>query len=245
MSATPLTARGKEIRRKVIELAQANGGYHFGGSFSVVEILLAYFAKRSPNDELVLSKGHGCWPLYVILRELGLNPVLEGHPRRDPANGISYTTGSLGHGLPAAAGMAMARKLNNSPGRIVAVLGEGDVQEGTFWESLLIAGHHNLRNLTAVVDLNRVQGSGMVNDILPVYLPACSAAESAGWLIEVEDGHDQQMMERVIFQWSTQPQLIMAHTIKGRGVSFMENEPAWHAHGLDPVQTSKAMEELK
>ena len=240
----PLTPRGRQVRREVIKLAQANGGYHFGGSFSVVEILLVFFAKRTPQDELVLSKGHGCWPLYVLLREQGLKPLLEGHPKRDPANGISYTTGSLGHGFPAAVGMALARKLRDQPGRIVAVLGEGDVQEGTFWESLLIAGHHKLRNLSVVVDLNQVQGSGCVADILPIYMPACSAAESAGWEIEVEDGHDQAEMEQVIFRYGLLPHLIFAHTIKGRGVSFMEGEPAWHAHGMTPEQTAQAMKEL-
>ena len=241
----PLTPRGRQVRREVIKLAQANGGYHFGGSFSVVEILLVFFAKRTPQDELVLSKGHGCWPLYVLLREQGLKPLLEGHPKRDPANGISYTTGSLGHGLPAAVGMALARKLRNQPGRIVAVLGEGDVQEGTFWESVLIAGHHKLGNLCVVVDLNQVQGSGRVADILPIFLPACAAADEAGWEVTAEQGHDIEAMKRVMFRAGTKPQLVMAHTVKGRGVSFMEHRPEWHAHGMTPEQTAQAVEELE
>ena len=244
---TALSTRSKQVRRDAITLAQANAGYHFGGSFSVVEILLAYFEGRGPDDKLVFSKGHACWPLYVLLREQGLNPKLEGHPYRDPANGIEYTTGSLGHGFPAAVGMALAKKIKGEPGRIVCIIGEGDVQEGTCWESLLIAGHHRLNNLCVVVDLNGIQGSGRTSDILDVQTPAYLAAEGAGWNAYARlDGHSVRTMAHYMFedQFVNKPELVFAHTIKGRGVSFMENSPIWHARHMTPEETKQAMEEL-
>ena len=241
---TPLTAEAKRIRRETIKLAQANGGYHFGGSFSCVEILMAYFGGRSENDVLVFSKGHGCWPLYVMLREQGLNPLLEGHPKRDPANGIDYTTGSLGHGLPAAVGMAWARKLQGRPGRVVAVIGDGDAQEGTCWESLLIAGRHRLDNLVVVYDSNGIQGSGMVADILPVANTLLAAVGAAGWTVRGCNGHDLAQLS-VIFRTAYLPVLVFADTVKGRGVSFMEGKPEWHANGMTPEQTAQAMQELQ
>ena len=241
---TPLTATGRAIRRATIMLAQAHGGYHFGGSFSVVEILCAFFDHCAANDLLVFSKGHGCWPLYVMLRAQGKTPLLEGHPKRDPANGIAYTTGSLGHGLPAAVGMAAARQIAGKRGRIVVVIGEGDVQEGTFWESLLIAGRHRLDNLTVMLDSNGIQGSGRVDEILPCLRAAIEAAYGALWSVDEADGHDVSALAEAMFRAGFFPHLVIAHTVKGRGVSFMENDPAWHAHGLDATQTAQALAEL-
>lgn len=244
---TPLTAEGKRIRREVIKLAQENHGYHFGGSFSVVEILLAYFQGRGKDDKLVFSKGHGWWPLAVMLREQGFNLVLEGHPRRTPGSGIEYTTGSLGHGFPAAVGMALARKIKKVPGRIVCIIGEGDVQEGTCWESLLIAGHHKLDNLTVIFDCNGIQGSGHVEDILPVFEAVRCAAIATYWRIfACIDAHKISQIKEAL-DWavsSISPTMILAKTIKGRGVSFMENRPEWHAKAMDEAQTKQALEEL-
>jgi len=241
-----LTERGKEIRRKVLVLSSANGGYHYGGSFSCVEILLAlYDHVMGPDDIFILSKGHSCWPLYVLLRERGLNPKLEGHPHRDPANGIHWTTGSLGHGLPAAVGMAMARKIQGKPGRIYVLMGDGECQEGTTWESILIASHYRLDNLCVIVDVNGIQGSGFCKDILPGVINSLSCI---GDLYSVAvSGHD---IDRLGFYLTDRDgegrtTIIFAHAIKGAGVSFMENRPEWHAKWPSPEEYQAAMEELK
>lgn len=238
--------RCKQLRRDTIALSLANGGYHWGGSFSCVEVLVTLYDKvLRPEDRFILSKGHACWPWYVLLRERGLSPKLEGHPSRDPANGIHATTGSLGHGLPIAVGTALARKLAGIPGRVYVLMGDGECQEGTTWESLLIAGHHRLDNLTVIVDGNGIQGSGRVDDILPLR-GLGDIAEIAGWFVTSCDGHDCGRIRRSLeLQHSRRPRLVLAETVKGKGVSFMENDPTWHAQWLDKERLAAAMSELE
>ena len=164
-----LSARSKQVRRDAIDISLANGGYHYGGSFSCAEILVNLFDNiMGENDRFILSKGHGCWVYYVILRELGYNPTLEGHPHYEPENGIYCTAGSMGHGFPTAIGQALARRLKGDDGKVYVLIGDGEAQEGTTWESLLIAGHLALDNLVVILDSNNIQGSGYVNDIMPV-----------------------------------------------------------------------------
>lgn len=241
-----LSERSKQIRRDTITLSKANGGYHYGGSFSCVEILIALYDRiLIADDKFILSKGHACWPLYVLLREKGLNPKLTGHPTRDEANGIHCSTGSLGHGLPVAIGMAMAKKLKGEDGKVFVLMGDGECQEGTTWESLLIAGHHKLDNLVVIIDWNGIQGSGKVNGILP--LPKLDRiAESLGWQIATIDGHLEGSLKRMVkgIRIRCGPSLIIAETIKGKGVSFMENKSEWHAKWPNPEEEAKMMEEL-
>jgi len=239
----PLTTEGRRIRRDTIALAQENGGYHFGGSFSVVEILLAYFRAREAHDVLVFSKGHACWPFYVMLRDRGLKPVLEGHPKRDPANGVTWTTGSLGHGLPAALGIAMARRAQGKPGRVFCVIGDGDLQAGTFWESVAIAGKHGVDNLCVIYDSNKIQGSGFVDDILPTSA-AARVTQACNWLTRACDGHNIDALVRLIGSPCAHPMFVTATTIKGRGVDFMEGRPEWHARGLNTDETAAALTQL-
>ena len=196
------------------------------------------------SDRFVLSKGHGCWVYYVILRELGFNPTLEGHPHYEPEEGIFCTAGSMGHGLPVSMGMALARKLGNQTGKVFVLMGDGECQEGTTWESLLIAGQLKLNNLVAIVDNNGIQGSGFVRDILPVIPALMSAAESAGWRVLEIDGHNSDLLN-LDFENASQPTLIIAQTIKGKGVSFMENVPKWHSNWLAGDLETQAFEELK
>ncbi len=163
-----LSERSKQVRRDAIDLSLANGGYHYGGSFSCADILVNLFDRvMGPGDRFILSKGHGCWVYYVLLRELGFNPLLEGHPHYDPSNGVYCTAGSMGHGFPTAIGQALARKLKKEPGTVYVLIGDGEAQEGTTWESLLIAGHLKLDNLVVIVDNNNIQGSGYVDKIMP------------------------------------------------------------------------------
>jgi len=245
-----LSERSKQVRRDAIDLSLANGGYHYGGSFSCADILVNLFDRiMGPDDRFILSKGHGCWVYYVLLRELGFNPLLEGHPHYDPNNGVFCTAGSMGHGFPTAIGQALARKLKKEPGTVYVLIGDGEAQEGTTWESLLIAGHLKLDNLVVIVDNNNIQGSGYVDKIMPVVDPLIGAALNSGWTITEMDGHDDDAWEQfeVLDGYMinhNSPHLIVAHTIKGRGVSFMENQPKWHSNWLGGEMLEKARKEL-
>ena len=148
-----LTERGKELRKKVIDLGLEKGDAHLGGSFSEIEILIALFdIVLKEEDKFILSKGHACHPLYILLRERGCNPKISGHPDICETEGLFCTTGSLGHGLPIGVGMAFARKKLNKEGKIYVLMGDGECQEGTTWESSLIANHHKLDNLVVIFD---------------------------------------------------------------------------------------------
>ena len=245
-----LSERSKQVRRDAIDLSLANGGYHYGGSFSCADILVNLFDRiMGPDDRFILSKGHGCWVYYVLLRELGFNPLLEGHPHYDPNNGVFCTAGSMGHGFPTAIGQALARKLKKEPGTVYVLIGDGEAQEGTTWESLLIAGHLKLDNLVVIVDNNNIQGSGYVDKIMPVVDPLIGAALNSGWTVTEMNGHDDDAWEQFEISGGytinhNSPHLIVAHTIKGRGVSFMENQPKWHSNWLGGEMLEKARQEL-
>ena len=241
-----LNARSKQIRRDVIKLSSANGGYHYGGSFSATEILITLYDKvLEPRDKFILSKGHACWPLYVLLMEKGLRPKLGGHPTLDEKNGIHFTTGSEGHGMPAAIGMALARKIQRKPGRIFVLIGDGEAQEGTTWESLLTAPHHNLDNLLVIVDCNKFQGSGAIKDILPIS-GLKQIANILNWRAEEIDGHNTDEIQKALQPLNDlTPRLVIANTIKGRGVSFMEGKAGWHSRFLSPDEQKQALKELE
>ena len=240
-----LNKRSKQVRKDAIKLSLANGGYHYGGSFSCAEILINIFDNiMTKNDRFILSKGHGCWVYYVLLRELGYNPTLEGHPHFEPENGIFCTAGSMGHGLPVAIGQALARKLNNDQSKIFVLMGDGEAQEGTTWESLLIAGHLKLSNLVVILDSNNIQGSGFVDQIMPVVKPIQSAARDANWDVKIIDGHNDELL-KIDYKNQHKPMYIIANTIKGKGISFMENKPKWHSTWLGGDYLEKALEELK
>lgn len=243
-----LSERSKQIRRDTLALSKANGGYHYGGSFSCVEILIALFdhVMRS-QDIFILSKGHACWPYYVILREKGYDPKLGGHPERDPHNGILCSTGSLGHGLPQAVGMALAKKLKGEHGRVYVLLGDGECQTGTTWESMLMAAQYLLDNLVVIVDWNGIQGSDFCEAVLPlngnklVYV-----AETLGFRADTVQGHDVMALRDFLDvpACGRLPYLVVAGTVKGKGVSFMEGQPKWHSNWLSPDLEKQALEEL-
>lgn len=240
-----LNKRSKELRLKIIELSKANGGYHYGGSFSCVEILINLYDSvlNLEHDKFIMSKGHACWGFYVLLHERGYKPLLEGHPHRDVHNGVEWTTGSEGHGLPAAVGISLARKIKKKKGQIFVLIGDGECQEGTTWESMLLASHHKLNNLTVIIDFNKIQGSGFVKDILPVDSIG-KVAKTIGWEVSEINGHDNNEVLNSLNAKYKKPHLIVANTIKGKGVSFMENQPKWHANWPSPEYEKKAKEEL-
>lgn len=242
-----LSERGKQIRRDTLKLARENGGYHFGGCFSATEIISSlYDSVMGKEDVFLLSKGHSCWPLYVILKERGLSPRLQSHPHRDPANGIAWTSGSLGHGFPAAIGIALAKILQKKEGRVFVLLGDGECQEGTTWESLLLAARLQLSNLTVIVDNNHIQGSDYTEAILPIIDPVISVARTAGWAFTMAmRGHEESCLVAAFQKTFSDPHLIFVQTEKGKGVSFMEDLPEWHAKWPSDEQYKAALEELK
>ncbi len=242
-----MNKRSKQIRRDSIKLAQQYGGTHFGGSMSCVEILaVLYDEVLTKDDTFILSKGHSCWPYYVLLREKGYSPNIECHPHIDIHNGIHCTTGSLGHGLPVGLGIALGKKLKKESGTVYVLMGDGECQEGTLWESLLIANAKGIDNITVIVDYNHMQGSQHTYRI--VKLPDLSAiAMTCGWNTQtVTNGHDK---DHLLYAFNTisnsAPSFILVNTIKGKGVSFMENKSEWHSKPLLPDLEQKAMEELK
>lgn len=240
-----MNERAKQLRHDILKLSKANGGYHYGGTFSCVEILSTLFDTiLTPSDRFILSKGHACWGYYVLLREKGFNPSLEGHPHLDLANGVHWTTGSEGHGFPAGVGMALARKLSGEQGKVYVLMGDGECQEGTTWESLLLAGKYRLNNLVVIVDYNKIQGSGFVQDILPMYKPLIATALACDWVVDEVDGHNVDELKVILNKETLSSHLVVANTVKGKGVSYMEHNPKWHACWPDAAHEKIAMEEL-
>lgn len=258
----------KEIRRDILNMIYRAKAPHIGSSFSIVEILVALYFKClsiSPDraqdenrDIFILSKGHGCPALYStlarrgffssnVLNGFGVNGgTLELHPTRDIERGIEVSTGSLGHGLSVGAGMALAAKYNNSNRRVFTLLSDGETNEGSVWEAAMFACHRRLDNLIAIVDYNKIQALGRTQEVVNLE-PLAGKWHSFGWEVEEIDGHDFEQiistLERIPFQ-KTKPSVIIAHTVKGKGVSFMENELLWHYRCPDETEYTTASQEL-
>ena len=242
----------KEIRKKVMIMCYHAGGGHIAPSFSSVEILVTlYFRimRIEPNgwednnrDRFILSKGHASALLYVILAEKGfidkkiLNTFcqkgspLGGHPEKHLIPGVEMSTGSLGHGLSYGAGVALAGKIDKKKYKVFVLLSDGECQEGSVWEAAMFATHYKLDNLIAIVDHNKLQSLGKINDILTLN-PFADKWKSFGWEIKEINGHNMKeiidVLEKIPFS-KDKPSVVIAHTIKGKGVSFMENNSIWH-----------------
>lgn len=258
----------KETRKDVLEMLYQKKAPHVGSCFSMVELMVALYFKElsidpekpnEPNrDRLVLSKGHGCPVLYSVLarrgffsRELLSNfnvngGVISGHPNYDVMRGIEITSGSLGHGLSIGAGMAMAAEKDKRNSRVFVYLGDGELDEGSSWEAVLFANHHKLDNLIAIVDYNKLQILGKVCDVLELE-PLADKWRAFGWSAKEIDGHNFEQIfkafEEIPFI-KNKPSVIIAHTVKGKGVSFMENELCWHDKYPNEEEYKRAMEEL-
>lgn len=240
-----LELKAKEIRRKVLDLALKEGEAHLGGSFSEIEILLTLYEKvLKPEDKFLLSKGHACLPWYVILQEKGYNPKIATHPDIDEKNGIYSTSGSLGHGLPIGIGMAMVRKLFKKNGNIYVLLSDGECQEGTTWESALIASHHKVNNLIAVIDRNAIQALDRTENVLSLGNLE-EKFKVFGWQTRTINGHlFPELIDAFSYKSDSRPYVIIANTIKGKGVSYMENNPEWHGRKVNVERLKGAYEEL-
>ena len=257
-----------QFRVDVLTALHAKQTGHPGGSLSVCEILTTlYFTQmhvdpkdpRKPDrDRLVLCKGHAVPMLYRVLAEKGFFPVeemstlrdfetrLQGHPCINETPGIDMSTGPLGIGLSTAVGMALAARLDNAPTRVYAVLGDGEIDEGTVWEACASASKYGLDNLCAVLDWNGVQLDGTTQEIMPMGDIHGKFASFGFHCIEC-DGHDVEALYNAFEEAKTvkgKPTVVLAHTVKGKGVSFMEGKSAWHGKAISDEDFAKAMEEL-
>jgi transketolase len=266
---TKLNEIAQELRRDIMRMACKAGGSHIASAFSIVEILTAlyfggvlHYDPQNPfmagRDRFILSKGHAGSALYATLAKAGFisetlldsycqaGTILGGHPRMDDIPGVEATTGALGHGFPFAVGIALAGKMDNRNYRVFSLMGDGECQEGTIWEAALFAGHHRLSQLTAIIDYNKIQAMDRLDTIVMLE-PFADKWRAFGWEVSEVDGHDISeliVQLRKEKQAGTPPQLIIAHTIKGKGVSFMEGVPIWHYRLPNPEEMEIVCREL-
>lgn len=211
------------------------GEAHLGGCFSIIEILTyLYNHKLTKNDKFILSKSHSSYPLCLILKKKGLNPKLTTHLEIDEKNGIFCTTGSLGHGLPIATGMAIARKKVQKDGSIFVLISDGECQEGTTWESFLISSKHKLDNLIIIIDYNKIQALQKIDDVLPLHNLENKIKAFNLNCINVKNGNDIKAIHLSFnnIKKNKKPTVIILNTIKGKGIKEFENDPVWHARKL-------------
>lgn len=242
-----LEEKAKELRRKVLILTYERKEGHLGGGFSAIEILIwLYFKQLKKEDKFILSKGHAYYPLYFILKEKGYHPQLLSHPELDEKNGVYATTGSLGHGLPMAVGMALARKIQKKKGRIYVLVGDGELEEGTTWEASIIASRYHLNNLVVIVDYNGLQALDKIEKIAPSFKNLKKIFENIGYQVKEADGHSFYSLKKAFEKLdNSQPKMIIAYTVKGKGVSFMENNYIWQTRAPSDEEFQRALEELK
>jgi transketolase len=252
VNTTPLDARSRHLRRQIVRMLEKGGRGHVGSAFSLVEILrvlydevLRYDPKRPrwpERDRFILSKGHGCLALYVLLAEKGFFPeeelwkfckadgILGGHPEAGKIPGVEASTGSLGHGLPIAVGMALAARMDGARHRVFVVASDGESNEGSLWEAALCAAKHRLSHLTVLVDYNKQQSYSTTYEVLDLE-PFAEKWRAFGFAVEEVDGHSLEQLRaalgRVPFA-PDKPSAIICHTIKGKGVGFVENNLSWH-----------------
>ena len=268
MHPSPLRALSARIRARVVSMSHAGDAAHLGSALSCVDILVAaYFGAlrldpaqpRWPGrDRFILSKGHAAMALYAVLAERGvIDPALldtfnhEGsqlaeHPPAHGVPGVEAATGSLGHGLPIACGMALAAKVRGERHRVIALLSDGECNEGSVWEAALFAPAKGLDQLTAVIDYNRWQATDRSDEVLALP-PLADKWRAFQWHVEEADGHDPEALAQLLAQPSPrpgQPRAVIAHTVKGKGVSFMEDDNNWHYRVPDEGEVAAAHREL-
>jgi transketolase len=262
-----LQKKSVEIRKEILKMLTAAGSGHTGGSLSIVEILVSLYYHTLKNDPknpawkerdiFILSKGHACPALYAVLADKGYFPKeqlatlrklgskLQGHPQIGLA-GIEISSGSLGQGLSIANGMALGARLNNMPNRVYCLLGDGETNEGQIWEAAMTASHYKLDNVCAIIDYNKLQIDGFCCDVkdMGAYIDKW---KDFGWYTIEIDGHDiQKLIEAFDKAKDVKmvPTAIVAHTVKGKGVSFIENKVEWHGISPKKEEYERAIKEL-
>ena len=247
MSNKYLIDKSLKLRQDTFKAFIDHGEAHLGGSFSMIEMLLAVHEEViEAEDKFILSKAHASYPYCIYLREKSFNIPIKTHFELDPENNIHCTTGSLGHGLPIAVGMAMARKMQHKKGNIYVLMSDGECQEGTTWESLLIAAKHKLDNLIVMIDYNKVQALSTLQEGLPLDNLAAKF-EAFNWhTIEIMDGHsfDEIVPKLQEKNLSGKPCVYICHTIKGKGVKPYEGDPVWHARKVKVEEAKIISKEL-
>ncbi len=259
-----LKAMSYDLRRDVVDMIVAGKGGHIGGDMSMMDVLVTLYFKvmnispenqDDPNrDRFILSKGHSVEALYAVLAKKGFFPIEQvisefskfgskfiGHPN-NKLPGIEMNSGSLGHGLPVAVGMALAGKMNGAPYRVYTIMGDGELAEGSVWEGAMSGAHYMLDNLCAVVDRNRLQISGSTEDVMH-HDDLQARFEAFGWHVIQVDGHDYDALAAAFEEAEAtkcRPTLLIANTVKGCGSAVMENKAAWHHH----VPTSEEYEQI-
>lgn len=258
-----------EVRCGIIEAVHSAKSGHPGGSLSIADILtVLYFnqmhvddknPKANSRDRLVLSKGHCAPALYSVLAQRGffqkeelknlrsINGYLQGHPDMNKIPGVDMTTGSLGQGLSVANGMALASKMDSEGVRVYCICGDGEIQEGQIWEAAMTASHYKLDNLCLIIDNNNLQIDGEVSKVMSIY-PIDEKFKSFGFEVINIDGHNIEEIISALGQakhTKGKPTVIIANTIKGKGVSFMENEAKWHGKAPNDEEYAQAINELK
>ena len=264
---TEIVEVAKDIRKKIYQIAHFAGGGHMGASFSMADIIsvlyfdgvLKYDAEHpewTERDKFILSKGHACYALYAALAKAGYFPMDElrhigqmgskfgGHPKMYDIPGVEASTGALGHGLSFAIGIAYANKTDRKQSRVYVVLGDGECQEGSVWEGALSAPTLELDNLTVIVDHNKLQAMDELENIVHMQ-PFADKWRAFGWKVLEIDGHNHAEIKKALLtRQAKSPTLVIAHTIKGKGVSFMENVPIWHYRMPNEQELQILMKEL-
>ncbi len=263
-----LEDQAKQLRRDILTMLSEAGSGHTGSSLSCVELILAIYSHKlrynvkdphwDGRDRFILSKGHGCPTQYAVLSHCGffskdklktlrkIGTLLQGHPQLG-LPGLEASTGSLGQGLSIANGMALSAKLDKKDTRVYCVLGDGETNEGQVWEAAMTAAHNKLDNLCAIIDYNKLQIDGFLCDVKDM-LVLEEKWEAFGWNVIEIDGHDfVQIIESLdsAEKVKDKPTMIIAHTVKGKGVSFIENKAGWHGIAPKPDELENALKELE
>jgi len=267
IDVSALKEKALQYRKEILEIINSAGSGHPGGSLSAVEILISlyeYQMSHKPDDpawedrdRLIVSKGHITPGVYVTLANYGYFPKeelktfrkfqsrLQGHVHTK-VPGVEFNTGSLGHGLSVANGIALGAKLQNKDFKTYCLMGDGEIQEGSVWEAAMSAAHYKLDNVCAIVDYNKIQENGLLSDIKGIE-PLADKWRSFGWEVVETHGHHFKRLEEAFSQFGKvkdKPFVIIAHTVKGKGVSFMEGERSWHGKAPNDEQLAQALEEL-
>lgn len=261
----PLDERSRYLRRLAVRALDRGGRGHIGSTMSLVEILrvlyddVLHFRPEDPawplRDRLILSKGHGCLALYVMLADKGFFPIealdsfcqrdsiLGGHPESSKIPGVEASTGALGHGLSIGVGMALAARIQKRDSRVFVVMGDGEINEGSVWEAAMCAGKHRLSQLTALIDYNKIQSAGPTREIQDLE-PLVDKWRAFGFATLEVDGHDVRELQMAFARLPLdrgRPTAIICHTVKGKGIPFAENDPSWHHKAKLPAKTIAEM----
>lgn len=266
MNKNRLIEISNKLRIDILEMISSSGSGHPGGSLSIIDILTyLYFEKmdikeldEEKRDRFILSKGHAAPALYAVLCEKGyfekkelknlrkMGSILQGHPDSKKCLGVEVSTGSLGQGFSNACGMALGLKMNNIDNKVYVILGDGELQEGIIWETIMASYKFKLDNLVAIIDNNKIQLDGRTEEIMPIK-NLKGIIENFGWEVYECDGHNFEDIDKIFNLLENKnglPKMIIANTIKGKGVSFMEDKVEWHGVAPNKEQLEQAKKEI-